>query len=176
MMTMIKLFLSEHPEHLDGVKRAHYAYHTNHREAGAHYFSGSWREAPCRWCGQTREGVRWDWYGTPPTCAARPQWADESIESVIRREEVLFEKVFARAEKIASEIDVAALTGEELAVLHHTHGVDPSMLEIALLSAGKPTPNQTAHDDYLAAMQRERDRSKAAHKKEIVSVRPEALL
>jgi hypothetical protein len=50
------------------------------------------------------------------------------------------------------------------------------MLEIALLSAGKPTPNQTAHDDYLAAMQRERDRSKAAHKKEIVSVRPEALL
>jgi len=173
---IVRRFFSEHPEHMDGVKRATLAYHANHREAGAHYFAGSWREAPCRWCGQTREGVRWDWYGKPPTCEARPKWADESIDSVIAREEKLFEKVLDRAKKLASEIDVAALTGGELAILHHTHGVDPSMLEAALMLAGKPTPTQAAHDGYQTAMATERARSKAAQKKEIISVRPEALL
>lgn len=173
---LVRQFFSDHPEHMDGVKRATFAYHMNHREPGVHYFAGTMRDAPCRWCGQTREGVRWDWYGKPPTCEARPKWADESIESVIAREEKQFEKVLERAKKLATEIDVAKLTGEELAVLHHTHGVDPSMLEVALMEAGKPTPSQEAHDAYQSAMATERARSKAAQKKEVISVRPEALL
>jgi len=173
---LIRSFFSEHPEHMDGVKRATFAYHAGHRDEGAHYFAGLGPEAPCRWCGQTREGVRWDWYGKPPTCEARPKWANESIESVIAREEKLFEKVLDRAKKLAAEIDVSALTGDSLAVLHHTHGVDPTMLEAALILAGKPTPTQAAHDEYQTVMLVERARSKASQKKQIISVRPEALL
>lgn len=143
-------YLCEHPEEWDGIKRATYAYHKNHREPAAHYFLTSMRDAPCQWCGQTREGLRWDWYGKPPTCEARPKWADESIENVIAREEKLFGKVLDRAKKLASEIDVAALTGEELARMHHTYGVDPSMLECALIEIGRVLPQQL-HDDYQVA-------------------------
>lgn len=142
--------ISDNPEHWDGVKRATYAYHRNHREPGAHYFLTVMCDAPCHWCGQTREGVRWDWYGKPPTCAARPKWADESIESVVAREERQFDKVLERATKLAESINMGALTGEELARMHHTHGIDPSMLECALLKTGRTLP-QKLHDDYQAA-------------------------
>lgn len=169
---LVRQFFEEHPEHCDGVKRANIAYHANHREAGAHYFAGSWREATCRWCGQTREGVRWDWYGKPPTCEARPKWADESIESVIAREEKLFGKVLDRAKKLASEIDVAALTGEELARLHHTHGVDPSMLEVALMEAGRSLPQQL-HDDYQRAYAEHRATGKRGLVREIIIAKTE---
>lgn len=164
---LVRQFFSDNPEHMDGVKRATYAYHMHHREAGAHYFAGSWRDAPCRWCGQTREGVRWDWYGKPPTCEARPKWADESIESVVVREEKLFEKVLDRAQKLASEIDVAALTGEELARLHHTYGVDPSMLEVALVEDGRSLPQQL-HDDYQRAYAEHRATGKRGLVREII--------
>lgn len=152
----IQKWFADHPEHKDGLERATYAYNMNHRERGAHYFAGSWREAPCRWCGQTREGVRWDWYGKPPTCEARPKWADESIESVIAREEMQFEKVLGRAKKLAAEIDVAKLTGEELARMHHTYGVDPSMLEVALMDEERSLP-QRLHDDYQRAYAEHRE-------------------
>ncbi|MEY4489628.1 MAG: hypothetical protein RIQ79_2136 [Verrucomicrobiota bacterium] len=160
-------FFSEHPEHSDGVRRANLAYHANHREAGAHYFSGSCREAPCRWCGQTREGVRWDWYGESPTCGARPGWADEDVERVVAREEKLFEKVLDRAKKLANEIDVATLTGEKLARLHHTHGVDPSMLEVALMEAGRSLPQQL-HDDYQRTYAEHRATGKRGLVREII--------
>ena len=55
-----------------------------------------------------------------------------------------------RAKDIAAETDVAKLTGEELARLHHTHGVDPSMLEAALMLDGRAIP-QRLHDDYQRA-------------------------
>jgi hypothetical protein len=164
---IVRRFFFEHPEHRDGVTRANLAYHANHREAGAHYFACSGREAPCRWCGQTREGVRWGWYGKQPTCQARPKWADESIESVIAREEKLFEKVLARAKKLASEIDVAELTGDELARLHHTHGVDPSMLEVALMEAGRSLPQQL-HDDYQRAYEEHRATGKRGLVREVI--------
>lgn len=143
-------YFAAHPDQMDGVKRATFAYHLNHREPGAHYFAGAWRDAACRWCGQTREGVRHDWYGSPPRCEARPASADASIASVVAREEAQFEKVLARAKAIAAETDVAKLTGEELARLHHTHGVDPSMLEAALMLDGRAIP-QRLHDDYQRA-------------------------
>ena len=152
---------------MDGVKRATYAYHMNPREPGAHYFAGAMRDAPCRWCGQTREGVRWDWYGKPPTCEARPKWADQSIESVIAREEAQFEKVLERAKKLASEIDVAKLTGEELARMHHTYGVDPSMLEAALMLEGRTLP-QSLHDDYQRAYAEHRETGKRGLVREII--------
>lgn len=150
--------------------RANFAYHANHREAGAHYFSGSGRDAPCRWCGQTREGVRWDWYAKPPTCEARPKWADESIESVIAREEKLFEKVLERAKKLAVETNVAALTGRELARLHHTHGVDPSMLEVALMEEGLSLP-QHLHDEYQHAYAEHRATGKRGLVREVIAAK-----
>jgi hypothetical protein len=167
MMTTIRQFLAEHPEHVDGVKRAALAYHSNHREAGAHYFEGSRREACCRWCGQTREGVRWDWYGQPPTCSARPKWADESIESVIAAEEKRFEQVREAAKKIAGQLDVISLTGEDLARIHHTHGVDPSMLEVELILDGRSLPQQL-HDDYQTAYARHRATGKRGLVREII--------
>lgn len=42
---LVRQFFAEHPEHCEGVQRANLAYHANHRDAGAHYFAGSWREA-----------------------------------------------------------------------------------------------------------------------------------
>jgi len=166
-------YMAAHPESWDGVKRATFAYHMNHREAGAHYFAGSWREAPCRWCGQTREGVRWDWYGKPPTCESRPRWADESIESVIAREEASFERVLARAKKLATEIDVATLTGKELARLHHTHGIDPSMLEVALMEDGRSFP-QRLHDDYQLAYEEHRATGKRGLVREVIVARTDS--
>lgn len=164
---LVRQYFSDNPEQSDGVKRATFAYHMNHRQPNAHYFSGSWRDAPCRWCGQTREGVRWDWYGSPPECEARPKWADESIESVIDREEKLFEKVLDRAKKLASEINVDALTGEELSRLHHTHGVDPSMLEVALIEVGRSLPERL-HDDYQSAYAEHRETGKRGLVREII--------
>ena len=164
---LVRQFFSENPERMDGVKRATYAYHMNHREPGAHYFAGAMRDAQCRWCGQTREGVRWDWYGKPPTCDARPKWADQSIESVIAREEAQFEKVLERAKKLAAEVDVAMLTGEELARMHHTYGVDPSMLEVALMECGRSLP-QRLHDDYQAAYAAHRETGKRGLVREII--------
>lgn len=140
--------MADHPDAWDGVGRATYAYHKNHREAGAHYFLTAMRDASCQWCGRSREEVR---HGNEkPTCAARPKWADESIESVVAREEALFDKVLKRAKKLAATIDVSALTGAELARMHHTYGVDPSMLECALIEIGRTLPQQL-HDDYQTA-------------------------
>lgn len=170
---IIKQYFADNPADMEGVRRATFAYHLNHRDRDAHYFSGSWRTAECRWCDRTREEVRWD--GLPPQCTRRPQWADESIESVIAREEALFEKVLARARKLASEIDIASLTGESLAVLHHTHGVDPTMLETALMEAGKPPLAQECHDAYQRVMAVERARSKAAQQKIVITVNPDAM-
>jgi len=165
-------FFSDNPEHAGGVKRAILAYHANHREPGAHYFDGIRREASCRWCGQTREGVRWNWYGKPPTCEARPKWADQSIESVIAREEVQFEKVMERAKKLAAEIDIEKLDGDGLARLHHTYGVDPSMLETALMLDGRSLP-QSLHDDYQRAYSEHRKTGKRGLVRVVIALTPQ---
>jgi hypothetical protein len=160
-------FFAAHPEHWDGVKRAHYAYHRGHREAGAHYFAGSWREAPCRWCSRTREQVRWE-ENVPIECQQRPAWADESIESVIAREEQMFARVLDRAKALAATIDLSTLTGEELSRLHHTHGVDPSMLEVALMEAGRGSIPQRLHDEYQVAYAEHRKTGGRGLVKEII--------
>jgi hypothetical protein len=145
---IVRSYFADHPDAMDEVNRATYAYRLNHRDPEAHYFFGSWKEATCRWCGQSREGVRWNWYNKPPTCEARPKWASESIGTIIAKEERLFEKVLGRAKELAASIDVSTLTGSELARMHHTHGVDPSMLEVALIEIGRSLP-QHLHDEYL---------------------------
>lgn len=137
-----------HPEAWEPVKKATYAYHVGHfrLRAGAHDFAGSYREAECRWCGRSREMVRWD--DLAAECAARPESADQSIESVIVREEVLFARVFERAQSLAATINPATLDGAHLCYLHHTHGIDPSMLECALMDAGRGSIGAATMDDY----------------------------
>jgi hypothetical protein len=162
---LVKQYFVDHPEQMDGVKRATFAYHRNHRETGAHYFLTSMRDARCQWCGRAREMVRWDEYR--PECSARPKWADEPIKDVVGREELLFLKVLVRAEKLAREVDVTTLTGEALAHMHHTYGVDPSMLECALIAEGRSLP-QNLHDDYQRAYEVHRDTGREGLVRQVV--------
>ena len=152
-------FLARCPEARGEIERACYAYNKGHGEKGAHYFAGTHREAACRWCGQTREGVRWDWYGSPPDCQERPAHMDQPIESIIAKEEALFERVVERAEKVAAGLDVETVTGEDLARLHHTHGVDPSMLEVVLMQQGRCLP-QEKHDSYQQAYEKHKEKGR----------------
>jgi hypothetical protein len=147
--TIVRDYFETNPEAKAGVNRAFLAYHATHREAGAHYFCGARREDGCRWCGRSRELVR---HGDEdPKCVKRPEWADASIEGVIAREEALFDRVLDRAYGLAKNYDLHAFTGEQLARLHHSDGVDPSMLEIALMDLGCPGLRQQQHDDYLVS-------------------------
>jgi len=104
-----------------------------------HRFTSAAPWGRCINCDVTREK------STSPVCARHKSAAD--IMAVIRDEERRFEKTLARAENIAASLNVAALTGAELAMIHHTHGIDPSMLESAL---GNILP-QRLHDEYEAA-------------------------
>lgn len=92
---------------------------------GLHQFTGSAPWAKCIYCGITREMT------TSQKCAKYKSPAD--ICAVIKKEEELFEKTLERARKIATTLNMETITGEELAVLHHTHGIDPSMLEVAMV-------------------------------------------
>jgi len=166
MRPMADAFLKDHPQHWDGIERATYAYHLNHRErSDAHYFSGSRMESECRWCGRSRQAVRWDQHH--PRCSKRPAWANETIQSVIAREEVLYERVWALALEIARQIDPSTLTGETLSILHHTHGIDPSMLECALIENGRALP-QHLHDAYLGVYKLHRETGRHGQKREII--------
>lgn len=163
---IVRRFFAAYPEHWGSVKRATFAYHLSHSAPNAHYFNGSWREDECRWCGRSRALVRWG--DEPPECPARPKWADDSVESVIVREEALFAKVLDRARKLAGQIDIATLTGEELARVHHTYGVDPSMLEAALLDLGRPSFPERLHEEYQRAYARHRDTGKRGLVREVI--------
>jgi len=152
---IVNSYLVGHPEAKDEIRHAMFAYNTEHFSQcpGAHHFATSFhvhenRQEECFWCKRTREQIRWS--DLPPECAARPESADESIKSIIDKEIALFSKVLERAKKIALSLDIKTITGEDLARLHHTHGVDPSMLECALIELDKRLP-ETAHQEYLAA-------------------------
>lgn len=89
-----------------------------------HRFTGSAPWAKCIYCGEPRESVA--------SNECKQYKPVPAIEHVIRKEEALFEKTLERAKKIAARIDLLTVTGEELAKIHNTHGVDPSMIEAAL--------------------------------------------
>ena len=154
MTPQLQTYLDGNPHAVDSIWRATVAYHQNHRERGAHHFSGSAKDCACRWCGITREGVRWG--DGAPECAARPEWADQSIGGVIAREEALFERVIESAREYVASTDVTRLTGSDLSVLHHTFGIDPTILDAALNQAGRPMLTQAQHDAYQTEYQKHR--------------------
>lgn len=166
---IIEKYFLENPDKKSEVIKAHYAYHRSYAETKSHYFHGASKDSECRFCGRTRSDVRWD--DLVPECLNRPDYMDSSIESVIKKEEILFQKVLDRALKIASEItDINLITGEDLSVYHHTHGVDPSMLECALLTLGKQLP-EYLHEEYRIAYQTHSATGKLGEKKIIIKAK-----
>lgn len=156
-------FFENHPDQKDGVLRAFYAYQTHHprHHEGAHDFSGPWRDCTCRWCGRSREQVRWD--DLPPECQHRPELSD--IELTIQGEE---KKAFALLEKAEKEVsrlvERMGMSGNTLAILHHTHGYDPETV------ASIVSVPRRIMEDYHADMEKERERSRSAIVRKPVTV------
>lgn len=164
MRSIVEKYFEGHPDAKDEVMKAYFAYHTQHirDNPGAHNFTGPWRDCECQWCGRSRELVRWD--DLPAQCQKRPELPD--IADTIRGEE---EKAFALLDKATREVPklVAKLgmSGETLAVLHHTHGYDPETVD------GVVNVPPQIMADYHTAMETERDRSRAAIVREVVTAR-----
>lgn len=156
-------YFREHPEMRDGVMKAYYAYNVSHFRCNpkAHNFGSALRESACRWCGRTREQVRWD--DLPPECARRPFVPE--IDDVIRGEEQKAFALLARAKKdVPKLVAKLGLSGETLARLHHTYGYDPETV------AGIVDVPPKMLSDYHAEMETERARSRAAQMKEVITV------
>lgn len=156
-------YFAAHPEERDGVMKAYYAYNVPHfrDDPMAHNFPSSLRESRCVWCNRSRESVRWDEH--PPECAARPQMPE--IADVILGEEQKALALLKRAERdVPRLITKMGMSGETLAVLHHTHGYDAETVAGVL----DVPPQMLA--DYRDAMEAERARSRGAQVKELVAV------
>lgn len=54
------------------------------------------------------------------------------IKAVIRKEEKAFERLLSRAKDLLTNESAATITGERLAYLHQTHGIDSSIAESIL--------------------------------------------
>jgi len=94
--------------------------------------------------------VHWDEPHNPP-----------DVAEVIRAEEERYRKLRDRNEKLikAQYHDPAQLTGKTLAMLHHTHGCDPTMVE-DILGIGLPEP---LHDEYMIVYSRHRETGGTIH-------------
>lgn len=94
---------------------------------------------------------------------------DTSTEEIIRREEMLYDETVKRCRKLvlARFTRPEEVTGEALAKLYHTHGCDSSIVE-EVLDSRLP---ENIHAEFMELMDKERARSRAAQKKEIITVR-----
>ncbi len=159
-------YFDAHPETKAGVMKAYHAYHVEHFRCDprGHNFTSGSRESKCQWCGRSREMVRHD--DLPPECQKRPASAEVPIADVILGEEQKAFALLAKAERIVPKIvEKMGMSGETLAVLHHTHGYDPETVS----GVAAVPPEMIA--EYHEAMMREQNRSRAAMKREIVTVR-----
>lgn len=136
---------------------------------GVHRFGGSAPWTRCIHCDQTREELD-DWIQPEPggygykRC---PKYKVTDIKGTLYAEEVKFLKLLERAEKEVPRIikKLGGMSGETLAVLRHTHGYDPETVDGVV-----NVPTQIIAD-YHAAMETERDRSRAAIVREVVTAR-----
>lgn len=157
-------YFASHPKAKDDVLKAWYAYHAPHfrviTEAPLHNFTNSLRWSKCVWCGRSREMVRWD--DLPAQCQCRPVIRETS--DVLREEAI---KAFALTEKAQTQVpklvEKMGMSGETLAVLHHTYGHDPE----TVASVVDVPPQLIA--EYNAAMERESERSRTAMRKTVIS-------
>lgn len=152
----------ENNDFYNSVKKATFAYHMKRGESpNAHYFLTGLRDSVCYLCGRTREQVRWD--DLPAECSCAKTY---DIGGTILKEEESFEAVKNRAKKIADSSRVENMTGKNLCVLHHTHGIDPSILECVGCKI-----SQQQHDDYLAAYEKHRETGKRGQKNQEIRVK-----
>ena len=157
-------YFEEHPEEKDGVLKAWYAYHAPHfrvmPDMPLHNFTSSQRWSKCQWCGRSREEVRHD--DLSGRCAKHKILPE--IKDVLHEEALSF---FALTEKaktfVPKFIEKNKLSGETLAILHHTHGHEP---ETVAMVTGLDLNTYLA--DYEVSMEEERARSRACHKREII--------
>lgn len=159
-------YLNEHG--WDEMGKAHLAYWANHRENDAHYFSGSPVDSKCRWCSRTRTDVRWS--DASPKCLNRPSWVNESIESVIVREEELFNRVIHKADVFVQKTNCENLTGADLSMLHHQEGIDPSMIECSLMKLNMKPLTKEQHEDYMLNYQKHKETGKRGGIKKCILV------
>lgn len=136
-------------------------WHASHRYE---YKNG---ETKCWVCGQ-------DWHAKdlkrcPGFKRTEPEEAPTKIKRVLADEYRLYMDTIARCERMVrrEHKDWSTLTGEKIAVLHHTHGCGVEELEWILDSS---IPRQL-RSDYEAVMETERARSRAAQVKEVITVR-----
>lgn len=161
--TIVTKYFEENPESKDGVMKAWYAYHAPHFRVmpglSLHNFTNGSRESKCVWCGRSRELVRHD--EQPAQCGNRP--VIREIKDVLHEEALHFFELLRRAEtEVPKLLSKMGMSGETLAVLHHTYGHDPEIV----LPAIEFAPFRA---DYEAAMERESVRSRAAQKKTVIT-------
>lgn len=168
-------YFAAQPDAKNEVMKACYAYHESEKDPYRHFFNGPDREDVCVNCGRSRVGVRWD----DLTHRCEKYRADiynplrltseqvVTIKGVLHAEEALFAKLNDRATREVPRI-VAKLgmSGETLAILHHTHGYCPETV------AGPADVPPQVMADYLASMESERERSRAdtAVKRKVIEV------
>jgi hypothetical protein len=145
-----------------------------------HRYTGAMPWAHCIHCGKSREEnadlesphpIRGTWdvarllnnphYGMKP-CSDAKQLPE--IKDVLKREEEKASALFKRAETdVPKLVAKMGMSGETLAVLHHTHGFSPEIVEGIIA-----VPPQVMVD-YHAAMEKESSRSRAAQKKTVIT-------
>lgn len=157
-------YFQEHEAQKDEVVKAYFAYHTHHirENDGAHNFEGPWKDCVCQWCGRSRMLVRWD--DKPAQCQNRPMLPD--AEETIKSEEHKAFALIKRAEKdVPYLIEKMGMSGDTLAILHHTHGYDPETVD----SIAHVPPDVMRV--YYEKMEQERERSRSAMVKKTIKVK-----
>jgi hypothetical protein len=138
---IVNHWFTQHPDDMDDVRRASFAYHKEYGE-GSH----RWPRGPeigyetifnrdpfehlrfdqCMSCGRTRWQVRHD-ISLPPECS---QWKFIDKEKTIFNEEEIFFDLIKKSEKTINKIiNKRGLNGETLSFLHHTYGIDIEVVE-----------------------------------------------
>lgn len=132
----------------------------------SHRYTHKDGETMCWVCGQ-------DWHAKdlrrcPGFNRVETEDAPTKTKRILADEHALYMETIARCERMVRRRhkDWSTLTGEKIAVLHHTHGCGVEELEWILDST---IPRQLLAD-YEAAMDNERARSRAAQVKEIITV------
>jgi len=148
-------YFDEHPDAMDGLKKAHYAWHATNYDAGAHSFYHQGRQCECAHCGRTREDVRYD--ELPAQCQKRPERLD--IADTIRGEEEKYRALLRRGkDEIPRLIAKHGMSGATLALLQQTYGYD---VDVVTTYVDVPKDLQ---DDFHDAMERHREESRSARR------------
>ena len=119
MKPIVEAYFLDHPECRDEVMHAFFAYHCTHfrDHPKAHNFTNGYRVCACRWCGRTREDVRWQ--DASPHYSQRPPVLD--IQDTIMEEENRFQRLLKRANVEVPKLIERGVSGKEL---HATYGFD----------------------------------------------------